>query len=1402
MLLCYGMASELLISIDLGAQNTGVMFAESVAVEAADGTVAAGVTNSTGVLLRLAPGQQWSQVPRRAARHLSRNSRRRKLAKRLLREILLAKNAAAIPPPAAKFINGLCNRRGFTYHAEELDELAEHAGFNEREGTILHELAKEFFPAGRTILESLQRSFADVEKVLNSPLFKDSLYLNSKIKEGHALRLQAEEFLKNCDGKPLQKKLYTEARKILESSDRKKKGHLPRADYLRNIHTDIVAEDKRNGDFAAVLQSAGFSADRFADIVGHVSNLPWRVLHNYFNDTNRTDTANAWNNERLLKLINKEVQGWRCDKNDKEAQENRDAYLKALTAAAVLSAWARIKPEKTVPPFENRGNHHPPKCMSLLIATERLNEDALRRVTAAFLAADENLNEQLKTGKKSCLARLLQRVLDCSIVHDKVGLRGLANGYASESQKKKLAKFLAAGGAQIGDMAVFLEFAKQYYDESAQGAHGTWSAGGGSVLRRCGINPPHKAKIKDALIARVLGCDRQEVSDIEDFLRNNKAGKKGLWAICKEAATLQKKHGSVMMKPLRDAAADGKNDKDAKEVQKNYEHAEKAAQVIAEHLEHDEAQWRRYANPFSMAQLFRHIDGTAGFSSTCRDCSEDNAWRMQMSAAADGTMAARAKALPSDSVRPFDGMLLRILTAQAEAIARLQMDKLAQDGEAPRQVTICIEQNAFSFSMGLDGIKGVKNAKRQKNAKEGLIVAEKAATDKAARLRAQNLCPYTGETITHRNLDHIIPRAACRRWGGAAAFNSEANLIACSAAGNTQKAERLYELRDLHLDYLRAVFPNEDRNEISRRIEDGVRPLLDNPRKYTSFADLVKHDEESARCLRHALFVSGLREEVTAKILNTERKARVNGTQRFLAKHIWQALDRQFARRNWQRPLRRLFRVDAEEVHEMRLVWLGTEWEKPENAAQGAASHVADAAVVCALARNVESWADEFMPKSVHIEHLEKRKPWRRERPGHYKVFGDKIYGERFLPLLVNAAGECRIGFADDNSVLIKKPERWLQALRPFLYVGKSPLADTSILQLQERARASQAVRLHVHKRKAMQALLEEWQAVQNGGARVADVAEFLRILHYTTLRQDIKEAVDEAIKGKFKLLDAMVQKKNIVNIEDKTLENGKVCLPIHKKWQQLHDIVAPLRAQPPEDSQSADVVEDIWQKIKNDLFPQRQPSGKLHHRRHLARSLPHLVTPSGTWRIRRKTADGGNVFQLLSVDEFGARGFAEEESGAVDFKHAAPLAELLKSHWLAPAENLPPPPDKVVDFDEWEEVDKPAASTVRRLWLAPHSKDRMCVRVEIQVADLLKIAQTANGAWDHWRKIPAEIKTKDKTKDISKTVLDVLALGGIKPRDKILVRHIGEAVANIEFVIESSKPQKWFNAKRIKNGG
>ena len=1269
--------------------------------------------------------------------------------------------------------------------------------------TDLDDGEQQWAQAGRRLLRGQSR------RILRRKLAKRFL----KIAADHALALpvQNSRFARAVD-QLMNRRGFIHLDE--NENDAEKSGHFPRAEVLQNIADDI----RENTEIRPLLKSARIPPDEFANLVGHIANLPLRVLRRYFRDA-----QDQWNAPLIRKLLAREIAGWKCESED-ERRRRRECLARLQNPDAdIVRFWRETDPAQTIPPFEGNANRNPPDCPALRIRAEAaekiLGENGLRRVAEALCKKRPALAEDLPAKNSADrAARILQRALDWSgDANPPFRLRRQVRKRIDQNESDRAKTRAAADetdsalGADLADR--LRNFADEYYGEIRDAQGGAWDGGdpddpkNPALLARCDRNAPRKEKIQNLLLARALGCAPDEVRQIGDFrafLKGVKVkGNRQVYSVCEAAADLQKEHGN-RMKTVGERDPDG-------EVGKIFREAEVAAEKLAAALA---AEWRRevrpdqFANPFSLAQLRNILEDDAGRAGNCKRCARENAWRAIPDAGRAGGF--RAAALPSDSVRPFDGILGRILNAQAERVAAEKIRFLEETGIRPAKILLVVEQNQFKFAEDLDDVKTAvqgqladpKEAARRKARKARLrSEAGREETEKPDRIVSDScgVCPYAGEALDGTGeFDHIVPRAETAASGGRGAFNSEANLIFCSARGNRQKGAKRETLRALHPEYLRKVFASSDRAEVEARIRKDIAPLLENPRDFTNFANLRRDHPDRARALRHALFVPDLRARVVREFLRTENKARVNGTQKFFARKVRESLQRRFAEKGWLRPDEKrkprveVVRVPARDVSLARAALLPAEWQKPRDREQGAMSHIVDAAMTFAAARGLNSeQAQKILPDSFRVVRMIRRPPWekgtrkqgRRAQPksaaARFQIFGDTIFGERFLPVLVPPDGGVRVGFSLANSVALKSGgAEMLKILAPFL--RETEAGALPELQRQAQAAPRGFVRLSVDKREAFARMLDAW----NHGADFP-AGKILNALRYTVS----KRTLDDSPKGKFLTLAGKAPKEKaeekgawdelrrefVISISPfgakfplQRKGGSKVVYPAFFAWRDLleNPRVREWLKSPKDRGGNRQLQKILREHFLGDENAAGGSQTRKHHKTRETFSLPVLFgsqVGSG-WRIRRRSPDG-KIFQVHGVDKFVSGGFAAQD-GVVDSKRPIPvlLREIARSESVAPIGKKPPQADadQVIPMLAWRNIAAENGRGVCALALR-NGNGAMKVRIALPTSQLLKIAKLCGKPKLQWQDIPPGLKAP-KNPGAQDEIENILAIPGEPP--------------------------------------
>ncbi len=1177
------------IAIDMGAKNTGVYLNH---FEQGEDPTTSGNTQGKTIVID-STNITWSQADRTKKRHQIRTNKRRKLSKRLLK-LTLSEYDIKPDLKQQEYLNGLLNRRGYTYLVEGLDE----------------DLIKQSFVA-----EYFVKKHAEFFKEKKS-FYTDFLTISNNINQAKALKtvltLSKKEAKKEVEENQQEfANAYDNIKSVLNTQIKAEdEGHKYRTIYLKNIKADI-----ENSDLLTPLLSY-LDANKLANLIGNISNLQLRVLRKYFNDENMK-LGDTWLPDKLHLIFFKWVRSWHA-KQENEKQ-NRQDILNLKSNADILDILTVLDPEKTIPPYEDQNNRRPPKDLTLKLKPQGLDKHLTDWEKITQLLADNyilspidkhiiteidiqeglenNAKPQKDKGKdqdtktRQILADTLHRILDRTIILDPYKLRWLSQN--SDTPEAKIAKGLLNQHSK-NNAETIIKFSKKYYSEVEKAKQGLWVETG-SLFFRCDTNPPHKGKLTHKLVGHILRetFTEKRISEFREQCWQTKIGRSTVKGMAKKIEDTRKEYGNgfnYIVQTIKRRNYVLKNntpteqqinrwrkyEKDHEDVVNAIENTTLVAEKINDFLDGNNQE--KYNNPFSVAQLYNHLETEiTGFSKTDKFNTEENAWRDKeqsteiLSKAGEVIEITKSNAsrLTADSIRPFDGLLDRIISRQAYEIASMkiaQIEALNIDKNTQLFVPIFMEQNRFKFEQDLHDIKGARNVtkKAKDNAQKGLDKQEEQWQEKDNRIKKNTYCPYTNEVISHGEIDHIIPQSQSKRHHDVV-FNSEANLIYCSGTGNHQKGDNRWTFEQLKPNYLEEIFGNE--TNIKQNIIDFIKSLSENDS--ISFHNL---EEKEQNYLRHALFISEL-DNQTFPLLNTRYKTFVNGTQGYLGKQIRKLLQEKYP--NIQV---KTYQMPAQDVSQLRTV-LGAyskEFEKQER--QGAFSHVVDASLVLATALQVPKiaeeltttnvaelsekgkWLQNLLPQNALVQHI-KRRPKYRKKLESTQIFKDGLYGERFMPILLDDE-KLYYGFALDNCheiEALKQPKKtvkdfdkklqvakekqqvkhneYFELLKPFLYTGNKNDKHPVTGDLSDNW---QYQYLSIDKTKALNHL-------QKCAKEVCSDTEIEQAQQLEKLRYSVEK---KKIKGV--LLTGQGKKSFINALDDNKFKVSKLTLPAKSQWEAL----------------------------------------------------------------------------------------------------------------------------------------------------------------------------------------------------------------------------------------------------------
>ncbi|WP_422474353.1 type II-B CRISPR-associated RNA-guided endonuclease Cas9/Csx12 [Endozoicomonas sp. ALB032] len=1333
------------IAIDLGAKYTGVHTMHYHQGEDPRNSP----LNSGYVLLLDDDNFQLSQQGRTQVRHQGRNYDRRKLAKRLLLTIL--KDIYAVNPYTwsekdREFLFGLLNRRGFNrFDDESLSKppACSPSAFEH----IIPELA-----GYNDIEEWLQRTAED----------------SSAIHEAIERLGKTRDFSK---GLPAE---WRDDKKIIESAHKymceflktrinaHEEGHLHRRDYLQNIASDICLE--KDGKLKEIFSQTPLSVDEFSKLIGHVSNLKLSTLRRYFNDSSfsKSKKGDYWDEERFSKQFWRSIKNWHCDQQTKA---NWQKLLKLRkTQQSVINLMLTIDPLLTIPPYEDQNNRRPPKDKTLYFSASALDRayPRWRIIVERILRHQPELDEphaETVARLDAALDKdgiLLMRILDRSRDWDPYQIRALSTGKPEKGNKLKAAMDELLLHLSQHAEPFLSKIARPYYQQIADARKGLWSPeDDNNLLLSLNRTPQRKANQLPKLLGRIIGSDlgdkaEQKIDNLKSAwgIGGGKFNGRSIKGWCKLASELQKDHGNrlkthlLQFQSLRDRIESGltetKLPKHGKDLLKLADTAGTVADFITDKLNLSPENARRFSNIFQLAQIYNLLESDpSGFSHSSQPTAEENLWRMK-TVNQDGKDCARACLLSSDSIRPFDGMLGRILEKQAYAIANEKNRQIAESSpdNCSLVVPILLEENRFQFAEDLYTIK--RNKKKKKDAQKGGESELARFRDKEQRIReaSQGICAYTGHSLgRYGEYDHIIPRSYTQKRMGTV-FNSEANLLFVSSTGNQKKGDTTYTLSELSSNYLENIFGTSDIKAIEATIRKKAQPFIDR-KELISFHTLTAEEQQA---IRHGLFIPGFRDELL-QLLAGQRKARVNGTQAWLAKRIMHYIRKV----QGNRVRFELVKVPVESVQLCRGILASQHPELAKASPQPIASHAIDAALVSgsllmesSVARALKiapvssekqaEWLNSLLPESIDIRVLRKKPLYRKDDLASSRLFKAGLYAERFIPLLV-FSDRLRLGFTPENSVKVLKGAEQLYALlHPCLRSHNTEL-PLNLDELQAQLSDNDMVTAYIDRPTAFAFLHKNGQQAEfelhcTALEKMMYVTQKKKLeVHLYDSKNKCFRKRDDVLAGKFFQINAELP-ATIAKVE-----KHKLTLPCYKEWEKVcndQDIADNL-------GKKRELTSNYWRNMGQRLFPETQQETAHQHKKvRKIYSLP-IKAAGGSYRVRRTSLDGRTVWQQLAVDSFGAAGFAKNQ-GKTQWDQVVELPHFSNSQDLTSLDrSLNKRADDITFFDDWRELivpkDLPLPDGIMSVSCAPGSKDRIRTRVTLTESSLLNWYNKENNA-------------------------------------------------------------------------
>lgn len=1308
------------IAIDLGGKYTGCVSYTSSILPSAD--------DINAFIIEMPDdgnGIKYTVKDRTQKRHMVRSLDRFKKARKLIYLVISSIIRRELTADEKEAISSLMKRRGYTRLEAEIDlDILKDCPID-----LFASYMKDLFDESQSLYEQFNQKCCDLDsaKAMKKALSSEEL----------------KQAMDSSELDKIEKKIYKSAfNTMVEAADNIintcEFGNKHRKQYLSDIKVDIN-KDSRLTD----IVKAFASSEKLYRCIGNISNLQLRALRWYFNDIDMKGEP-KWISERFKKVWARAYKYFHYPKEDQT--KARELIKKIESSEDAISLLSSIDPLKTIPPYEDQNNRNPPTDLTLLLSPKALDDkyaDLWDAWAEKFANLYPNLTYQLKdivkaTDRKSRIEQknsssytqskifnsyVIQRLLDLSTNEDEPIT--LLRRWVRDPSNPNLARTVKIIQSVVEDHEDdFYKLAQSYYNEVEKAKSGLWSVVEDPLLEISGIHPPMKNKVISTLVGNVLGINND--FDYENFLkvwRTPIKGRKTLKSICKDIEELRKDYGNTFKVEYDFAVYTAKeNNKDLTSDQKKlveiYNTIEDIAPLVWKKISQDQLSEIKFNNPFSFSQLYTLIEtDTLGFSSNCVAVNKENNARMQF---LSGNYALCSR-LPSESVRPFDGALGKILERQAFEIAKVKSAELKELdclNDAVINVGILIEQNKFEFTESIAKIKKSKLLKKiQKRTQSGVSRQLEKWKSKEDRIKeaSKGLCPYTGEPISESSngeIDHIISRSFTKSSMGTI-FNSEANLIFCSKTGNQNKKEKEYTLSDLSQNYLNAIFGSSDIVKVQQEIESTVATVNEkNPR---FLFDMMSPKEQA--CCRHALFMPHSKAyQIVVSSLARSYSTRVNGTQSYFVKVIISKLRKELF--SWLKSHRNTlnifaYKVDPSNVHSTRddLSKLNTLLKKQEN--QPITSHAIDAMCVLSVASTVEAISENIsengkisflsnienlekvLPNQYRVVRIEKKSFSTKDSPESRKLFKDTIYAEHFLTVMT-LNDKLKVGFnwnsnEDGNAVeIIKCQKDVLELLAPFFTENVSYDSLFHAYRIDKIKAFNFMHKFLAHEIENNQLSKRQY--------------ELLNSLHYTTLNTDVSTIYSQ---NKFKKYEEIMKKDNFeikIKFPSWLKSDGRKSLDLPSKleWKDIASKFGDLLGK-----QVKDGLDIINERLN---LRKKNTSALKHKGTKRVFSLPIIDGPSGGIRISRKSFNNNEVYQMVAAntpDTVLSKGFSVRD-GKVSWNDAVMVDSYIGKN-LTTVDKAVSNSNCFVPMDEERLVFKDDSLSI---FMSPSSEGRRMIRI------------------------------------------------------------------------------------------
>ncbi len=849
--------NKLSISVDMGAKNNGVFIIKTNKEKILDKKANCIIINKGTI--------NFSKKSRRENRHKDRNYKRRKLAKRLLKEFI---DFSKYDEKQQEFILGLLNNRGYTFISTSTE-------FEKLNDTTVKFITKYFEEINGLISkEDFEDKISSFEEIKD--LKEYILEINDKI--SFETKKKKLEFYKEfqLSFKTIKDDLQDIKKLFLSILNEIETGSKPRIKYFDDIKEEI------NQCFGFLKN---YSKEEFFNLVANISNLQLRVLRKYFNQ--------KFDDKLDIQKLDSKIRGYFKAfhyKSDKEKAQRKELFDILNNESDMKTFLITSNPSLTIPPYEDMNNRDTYKCNSMLIKPELLNDD-LKNSIDSLLRSDyfsnlligsdgEFIKEELIKIKPSSnntyiktdftYSKYLQRILDIKIEDDNKIYHPRV--VFKNKNPKAIELFKKLFGVKLYDSLKPL--AKNYYEEEPKIHNGIYESST-SLFEKCNTNTSYKNNVKELLLKPLYSYNftdiqtKEFINKIENY--EEKINGTTLLRFLKFVEGEYKKYQNSFYHIVgHNFELENKKDIKDNDIKKLLDGLNPCVIALKNIL--NELNIKTYfddvktINKDNLSRILNILKQTynilfydlSGFSKTCKNCTKENAIR------SDENFTI-GKRLLSDVAKPIDGMLDMMLDRLAFEITE-QINE--DDIKDINNLEILLEQNRFEFEGNLNDIKRANDPtiKKYKNDKK-------------------YMCPYLGVAFDKGEYDHILPQSK-------EVYNSKANMIHCSPQGNKEKSNKIYKLENLNIKHLKEVFSFDDITKIKEFISTYIKTI--NEKDFKNFDNLNLNQQKA---FRYALFMENNTDEYK-KAFNLVKldklKTFSNGTQKRLARFIYEKLVKKY----------------------------------------------------------------------------------------------------------------------------------------------------------------------------------------------------------------------------------------------------------------------------------------------------------------------------------------------------------------------------------------------------------------------------------------------------------------------------------------------------------------------------